>query len=116
MMKLVLGLVVTSVAAITQTSARIPPAAIAQVVHANVDQFRACYDHGRAKNPTLAGRVSTRFVIDANGGVSQAVSDPSTTLPDAAVVACVVATFRSLKFPQPKGGDVTVTYPFDFHD
>ena len=60
--------------------------------------------------------MSTRFVIDASGAVSQASADPSTTLPDAGVVACVVATFQTLQFPKPHGGDVTVTYPFDFHD
>jgi TonB family protein len=116
-MKLILAILLVSFSSVAQTSARIPPVEIARVVNANRDQFRTCYDQGRARNPRLTGRVSTRFVIDASGAVSSAASEPSTTMPDVQVIACVVSTFQSLKFPAPHGGgDMTVTYPFDFHD
>jgi TonB family protein len=113
-MKLILVALLVSMS-VAQTNARTPPVEIARVVNANIDGFRACYDARRVRNPALSGRVSVRFVIDRSGAVSHASSE-SSSIPDAQVVACVVSTFQSLKFPAPQGGEVTVTYPFDFHD
>ena len=66
-----------------------------------------------AQSPTLAGTVTTRFVIGHDGAVSSAANGGS-TLPDPAVVSCVVTTFYGLAFPHPEGGIVTVTYPIAF--
>ena len=65
-------------------------------------------------NPSLAGRVSVRFVIGRDGGVMSAANGGS-DLPDPAVVACVVGSFRGLQFPQTEeGGTATVVYPIAF--
>jgi Ca-activated chloride channel family protein len=97
----------------TTISGRLPAEAIQRIIRLQVGRFRACYERGLMKNPTLAGRVVTRFVIDRAGQVVNATNAGS-DLPDPEVVACVVRGFYSLDFPEPEGGIVTVTYPFVF--
>ncbi len=97
----------------TSVSGRLPPEAIQRIIRQNFGRFRACYETALRDNPTLAGRVSTRFVIGRSGAVESA-ADGGSTLPSPKVVACVVQAFRTLSFPQPEGGIVTVTYPILF--
>jgi outer membrane biosynthesis protein TonB len=82
-------------------------------VRQNHGRFRFCYEQGLARNPALGGHVTVRFVIGRDGAVSS-VADGGSTLPDPAVVSCVVRAFYGLSFPQPEGGIVTVTYPIVF--
>jgi TonB family protein len=77
-------------------------------------QVRHCYERRLAVNPTLAGQVSLRFVIGADGRVT-AVTVAKDGLGDAEVASCLVARAKMWVFPQPAGGGiVTVTYPFRF--
>ena len=92
---------------------RLPPEAIQRVVRQNFGRFRFCYEKALDHNPTLAGRVSTSFVIGRDGAVSSAQNGGS-DLADPAVVSCVVRAFAGLSFPQPEGGVVFVTYPILF--
>jgi len=97
----------------TQVSGRLPPEAVQRIVRQNFGRFRACYQGGLERNPGLAGRVATQFVIGRDGAVSN-VSDGGSDLPDAAVRSCVQGAFRGISFPQPEGGVVTVVYPIVF--
>jgi hypothetical protein len=92
------------------SNGRLPAEAIQRVVRQNFGKFRFCYDAGLRENPSLSGRVATRFVIDRNGAVSVA-QDGGSDLPNREVVQCIVRSFQSLSFPEPQGGMVTVTYP-----
>ena len=87
---------------------------IRRVVRAHLAQVRYCYERRLAVNPTLAGQVSLRFVIGADGRVT-AVTVAKDGLGDAEVASCLVARAKMWVFPQPAGGGiVTVTYPFRF--
>ena len=86
---------------------------IRRIVRQNFGRFRACYESALLKNPSLAGRVTTRFVIGRDGAVSN-VANGGSDLPNASVVSCVTRAFYGLSFPQPEGGIVTVTYPIAF--
>jgi len=96
-----------------QVNGRLPTEVIQRIVRQNFGRFRLCYELGLRTNPTLQGRVATKFVIDRSGAVS-AAADAGSDLPDRAVVACVVKAFEALSFPQPEGGIVTVVYPIVF--
>jgi hypothetical protein len=89
---------------------RLPPEVVARIVRQNLGRFRLCYEEGLRTNAALAGTVSVKFVIDAQGNVTSPVDDGS-TLPDPAVVACFVKGFSTMVFPAPAGGVVTVLYP-----
>lgn len=94
-------------------SGRLPPEAVQRIIRQNFGRLRFCYDSALVHTPDLAGRVSVRFVIGRDGAVSQ-VADGGSSMPDPAVVACVLRTFYGISFPQPEGGVVTVTYPILF--
>ncbi|APR75749.1 Hypothetical protein A7982_01095 [Minicystis rosea] len=95
-------------------SAVLPPEVIRHTVRQGFGRHRLCYEKGLHKDPKLAGKVVVRFVIGKDGSVTSAV-DAGSTLPDPAVVACVVRDFRSLTFPPPRGGSgiLTVIYPIE---
>jgi hypothetical protein len=97
----------------TDIQGRMPPEVIRRIVRANFPRFRACYEVGLKTNPSLAGTVITRFVIDNSGAVESAASGGG-TLGSGTVSACVLGVFRTLSFPAPEGGKVTVTYPINF--
>ncbi len=94
-------------------SGRLPPEAVQRVIRSNFGRFRGCYQEGLLRNPTLAGRVTTSFVIGRDGAVSS-VGDAGSDLPDRTVNACVRRAFYGLSFPQPEGGIVSVVYPIVF--
>jgi len=98
----------------TLSSAALPPEVIRRIVRQNFGRFRLCYENGLRTDPTLAGSVRTRFVIESDGAAGT-VSDAGSVMSDAGVVACVQRAFGSLAFPQPAGGvSMTVTYSLSF--
>lgn len=96
------------------TSGMLPPAMIQPVVRSNFGAMRECYQQGQARDPNLRGKVVIRFVIGRDGKVARAELTKDSTLPDAEAGVCVVEAFKSLKFPEPDGGVVTVVYPIVF--
>ena len=90
---------------------RLPPEHIQEVVRSNFYLFRECYQAGLARNPDLKGRVSARFVIAADGTVSN-VADGGSDMPDREVAECILKAYYKLRFVPPSGnGIVTVVYP-----
>jgi hypothetical protein len=89
----------------------LPTEVIQRIVRQNFGRFRLCYENGLRANPSLAGTASVRLTIDRAGDVSKAESDPSSTLTDASVLACITRGFGNLTFPQPEKGTVTVLFP-----
>jgi hypothetical protein len=100
---------------------------IQKIVREAYNGFRTCYEQGLARDPGLEGSVIVRFVINGRGtteriaviprpqrGASPRPDGLGTTLPDQEVVACIVNHYKTLKFPQPEGGIVTVVYPIMF--
>jgi hypothetical protein len=94
----------------TLKGGHMPPEVIQRIVHDNFGRFRNCYEAGLRGNPSLEGRVVTRFAIDRRGAVTTA-QDGGSSLPNTNVVECVVRSFYSLSFPEHEGGIVTVVYP-----
>jgi tetratricopeptide (TPR) repeat protein len=89
-------------------------AVVRTIVARRRDGYQRCYADGVARDPTLAGRVIVRFVIERDGTVSSPADDGS-TLPDKQVVQCVVGELAQLRFPAREAGEAqTVVYPFLF--
>ena len=84
---------------------------IQDIIRAGYGRVQACYSDGLGRKPKLAGKIVTRFTIELTGKVSKASADPESTMPDQAVVGCVVEAFYDFSFPPPTGGAVTVVFP-----
>jgi hypothetical protein len=96
----------------TYVSGRLAPELVQRTVRQNFAKFRMCYEHGLAKNPTLAGKIVIEFTIAVDGSVTRA-TEVTNELPDREVAACVAKSFYTLCFDRPEGGTgtVKVTYP-----
>jgi hypothetical protein len=68
-------------------------------VRAHINEVRACYVEGLARNAALAGTISIRFKIVPTGKVKSA-STVDTTLADPAVSKCIVTVFERSEFPK----------------
>ncbi|MBT3221540.1 MAG: AgmX/PglI C-terminal domain-containing protein, partial [Proteobacteria bacterium] len=87
---------------------------ITKVVKRHMNQIRYCYQQELTSNPSLAGRIDIKFVIDKDGNVSQA-SAKKNTMGNQATEQCIAGRFMRMKFPKPSGsGIVIVRYPFVF--
>lgn len=88
--------------------------AIDRTIKRDMASIRRCYEEGLAGRADLAGKVTIRFVVAADGAV-QAAEVKTSTLGDAGVEGCIVGVFRALRFPEPRGGGIViVSYPFIF--
>jgi outer membrane biosynthesis protein TonB len=84
------------------------------VIKKHMNQIRYCYQRELPKNPSLAGKVTVKFVIGKTGSVSKA-STKTSTLGSKAVEGCINSRFMRFQFPEPKGGGIViVSYPFIF--
>jgi hypothetical protein len=93
----------------TNISGRLPPETVRAVLRQNAGRFRLCYQQGLSNHPALEGQVVTQFVILRDGSVTRVTATGA--LPDAEVKACIASALSTVRFPQPEGGVVRVTYP-----
>ena len=94
-------------------SGNLPPELIQRVIRRNMNRIKDCYEQELAKTPELKGRLSVRFLIGRNGSV-MSINVASADPPMQSVAGCTVRILRTLHFPEPNGGVVSVTYPFIF--
>jgi hypothetical protein len=92
---------------------RLPMEVVRRVARQGLGRFRACYEEGLRRNPSLQGRVTTKYVIGRDGNVVVA-QDGGSDLPDANVVQCIIQTFKTLNYPKPELGIATVAVPITF--
>lgn len=93
----------------------LPRELIQRVIRAHLGQVRSCYEKSLLHQPTLAGKLVVRFVIDAEGAVTEAADVSTPAFPEPEVPDCITARVKTWRFPKPQGGGVVVvTYPFIF--
>ncbi len=87
---------------------------IRKVVRAHINEIRVCYNHGLARDPTLAGKVGLQFTIGPDGTVTKSIVESSTlSAADRTTADCIAAAPLRWRFPEPEGGgSVIITYPF----
>ena len=84
------------------------------VIKRNMAQIRYCYQRKLKTSPTLAGKITVKFVVTKDGMVSPATTAAS-TMASSAVESCINGRFMKFQFSQPKGGGIVlVSYPFIF--
>lgn len=92
----------------------LPADVIKKVINDNKAQVRYCYEFELQRNQNLEGRVAMRWIIGADGSVTE-VSVKESTLKNIGVESCLMGKIKGWKFPAPAGGGVVeVNYPFVF--
>jgi hypothetical protein len=79
---------------------------IADVRKKHWDRLKACAD--AAGEEHVSGEIRTTFRLDPDG-IPRCVEAPGAAVTNKEVVNCVVAVYRSFRFPAPKNGSVRVT-------
>jgi hypothetical protein len=74
--------------------------------------MRRCYDETAANLHYLGGRIELKVQV-APSGQPKAVTVTESSLGSFEVERCLAGVLGKLKFPQPKGGDGEVSYPFE---
>ncbi len=87
------------------------PGQIAAVIRRRIGAIKGCYDLALKTNPDIRGKVVVKFSIGETGAVVE-ISTEENTSGDDGVARCIVSRVRNFRFPKPKGGKVTVSYPF----
>lgn len=86
----------------------IDPKVIGAAVRDNGREFQLCYETARQRNPSLAGQVEIRFVIQTDGSVGPAAV-AETSLPKD-VSECIARTFLRLALPKQERA-IVAQYP-----
>ena len=100
-----------------------PPALDKDYIQARIHEdflpmAKDCYETALKRDGGLGGKMVFQFAIvgdeSVGGIVESAELDPTSTLDEAELVTCMRESLLSVTFPPPpKGGRVTVTYPFE---
>lgn len=85
------------------------PDDIQAVVWRRFGALRTCYEAALRRSRTVAGRLTTYFVIGTDGSVEETCLE-SVTIDDDLLAECHLAVFAQMRF-SPAPGKVTVTYP-----
>jgi hypothetical protein len=84
------------------------------VVRGAFPAYRACYEDLLRRSPTAAGTIPLKFTIQSDGSVTDlGIDTASTTLHDATLEQCLMATTSPLVFPTAPS-KTTVVYPIAF--
>lgn len=89
------------------------PKEINQVIQNNIGGIKYCYEKFLRLIPNLSGRIDCQFTITEDGSVSD-VKVARSTLKNDDVAECFLSKLARMKFPPPRGGAMTITYPFVF--
>jgi hypothetical protein len=91
-------------------------AVIADVIKANRDKARACYEKAAKDVPRLSGDVVIHFVLAPDGKVQHAeLNEQRSTIHIPALTNCIIDVITSLPFPaSSRGMETKVNYPFNF--
>jgi hypothetical protein len=109
-------------------SQSLPLFVIQRVIQQREASLRGCYEQALVRDPRLSGRVLMKLTVDQDGVVSDVkdVSDdqrsasadgrPTANQPlsDRIARQCMAERFRTLLFPPPPGGALTVSWPMFF--
>jgi TonB family protein len=93
---------------------KLSPAQINRVVSRNSKRLQGCYESELKKDRTLRGVIKVRFTIQTNGRISS-TKIVQNTMRSSVVARCIQNKIKRWRFKsKPKGGSVTVAYPFFF--
>ena len=86
---------------------------IERVVRRHQRGIQYCYERELQNDASLGGRISANWTIGLDGRV-QSASVVENSMGNRNVESCILREVRRMRFDQPDGGMVVVTYPFTF--
>lgn len=97
----------------SRVTGSLTPGQVLEVINRSMAKIQQCYERGLTRNPALAGQVKFEWTVTPSGDVSS-LRQAGSTLGDIEVTKCIAGTINRMRFPKPKGGSVSITFPFIF--
>ncbi|MFB6264583.1 MAG: AgmX/PglI C-terminal domain-containing protein, partial [Bradymonadaceae bacterium] len=104
---------VDSVESLADVEGKLSRGKIVSVIDGRQGDIQGCYEKELLSNPGLGGKITFEWTIQPDGTVTNARQIHS-SMGHAPVSNCILKILRSLTFPKPKGGSVTIQFPFMF--
>jgi hypothetical protein len=82
-------------------------------IYGKREELKACYESALRRTPSLTGVVRWKWTIDLFGKARKAVIT-GTEIKDRDFLFCLRTRIEAWRFPRPRNGAVTVTYPLRF--
>ncbi len=98
-----------------QTSGKgsLSQALIEKTLAKHIHKLQYCYEKALLYDAKLSGTLTMQWTINIGGGVSGA-NVVKSELKNDKLFSCIKTRITEIKFPDPKGGSVSVKYPFQF--
>ncbi|MCC7074631.1 MAG: AgmX/PglI C-terminal domain-containing protein [Deltaproteobacteria bacterium] len=87
---------------------------IMKVINQHIGEIQFCYEKQLRTTPGLAGRVVLEWTVNPQGRVS-VVKVAQSSLASSEATNCMISKLKTWKFPSPRGGAVTIVFPFVFN-
>ena len=104
---------VRSVKALAKVRGQLKRSEVLAVIAKHMGRIQGCYERALMGKPDLSGKITFEWVVKEDGRVGNA-RERSSTLGSPKVSACILKIIRKMRFPKPRGGKVTISYPFIF--
>ena len=104
---------VSGIRALARVSGSLSRSQVLKVINEHLGQIQGCYERALTHHPGLGGKIEFQWTVLASGRVSTA-RERSSSMNDAKVSRCIIHVIKRMRFPRPKGGSVTIAYPFMF--
>lgn len=111
--KKVVGLVKASLTQKVRIRGGMSREAVKKVIDAHLDEISYCYETALLSNPSIIGKVVFEWKILTSGRVGE-VKIKTSSINSSQIHSCIKSCIKSWQFPEPKGNEVIVSYPFIF--
>ena len=97
-----------------QTGGELSKEEIQKVINKHIGEIQYCYEKQLRTQPGLSGRVVLDWTVNLQGKVT-VVKIAQSTLASSEATNCMMQKLKSWKFPNPRGGAVSIVFPFVFN-
>ena len=86
---------------------------VKRVIDQHLDEISYCYETALISNPSIIGKIVFEWKILLSGKVGE-IRIKSSSINSSEIHSCIKSSIKSWQFPEPKGSEVIVSYPFIF--
>jgi hypothetical protein len=97
-----------------QTGGELSKEEIQKVINQHIGEIQYCYEKQLRTQPGLSGRVVLDWTVNLQGKVT-VVKVSQSTLASSEATNCMMQKLKTWKFPSPRGGAVSIVFPFVFN-
>jgi hypothetical protein len=111
--KQVMGMVTAHLNKTVQVRGGMSREAVKRVIDQHLEEISYCYETALLSNPSIIGKIVFEWKILRSGSVGE-IKIKSSSINSTEIHSCIKSSIKTWLFPEPKGSEVIVSYPFIF--